>query len=97
MSLPQNLPITNGWTYGFMSFPRALEWSETQTDSSRIWTLFPNSISYDNKYYAKCASYNTLKYVVHVKMGKEDCQWSGIISSTIDRRGLLCIIDKYLN
>ena len=41
------LPITTGRWDGFMPFPRALVLRETQTASTKIWTQFNNSISYD--------------------------------------------------
>ena len=56
-SLPVSIPRLNNplcpllLTRAFMPLPRALTRSETQTDSSRIWTRVTDSISYNDKRY----------------------------------------------
>ena len=45
---PTILPIAGGKIVGFIPFPRVLMLCEMQTASSRIWTHFTESISYDD-------------------------------------------------
>ena len=52
LSVPNYLPIAGERTDGFVPFSRALERSETQTASSRIWTRVTDSIYYDDN---RCA------------------------------------------
>ena len=44
--------IVGGRIYGFIPFPRVLEWCKKQTAWFRIWTLVITSISYDNNCYS---------------------------------------------
>ena len=50
-SLPYYLPIAGGRITGFIPFPMVLVLCEMQSVSSRIWTRFVVSISYDDNYY----------------------------------------------
>ena len=50
-SLPYYLPIAGGRIIGFIPFPRVLVRCEMQSISSRIWTRFTVSISYDDNHY----------------------------------------------
>ena len=55
--MPYYLPIAEyGEIDGFMPFPKALAWNETQIVLSMILTQAPNSISYNNNHYIKLAS-----------------------------------------
>ena len=50
-SLLYYLPIAGGRIIGFIPFPRVLVQWEMQSVSSRIWTRFAVSISYDDNHY----------------------------------------------
>ena len=49
--LPYYLPIAGGRVIGFIPFPRVLVQCEMLSVSSRIWTRFAMSISYDDNHY----------------------------------------------
>ena len=51
-SLPYYLPIAGGRVIGFIPFPRVLVLCEIQPVSSRIWTRFAVSISYNDNHYS---------------------------------------------
>ena len=53
LSQPNWLTIGNPETDGFMPFPQALMWSETQAVSSKIWTCITDSICYKYSRYSK--------------------------------------------
>ena len=48
-ALPSYSPKAEGRS-GLMPFPRVLAQREMQTALSRIWTLLPKSISFDNNH-----------------------------------------------
>ena len=48
--LPWYLPMTWGWTVGFISFLRVLAIYEMQTSSSAIWTRVPESIFHEDNH-----------------------------------------------
>ena len=51
--LPYNLPKVRKRRDGFMSFPKTLTLSGTQTVSSRVWTRVADLISYNDNRFAK--------------------------------------------
>ena len=59
-SLPHYLPIAGGRIIGFIPFPSVLVLCEMQSVSSRIWTRFAVSISYDDNHYTTGTCINVI-------------------------------------
>ena len=64
-SLAYYLPIAKRKTIGFIPFPRVLALCEMPAASSRIWTLVPMSISYDDNH---CTTSNSIKHLYTTKI-----------------------------